>query len=208
MPNAPTYEKAPIKMAEELELREYLYALRFYLVFVCILFGCAVAFGYMGFLSEIFSESLAWLEQLSEGIADFTQLYPSWLIFIAFFIVIFLNNAFTCFLNILTGPLIGIFPLFSAVINGGLLGWLAHEEGLLVFIAIVPHGIFELPAYFLSVAIGLKLAREVLKPKVERQLRIQLGESLRVYRRLIVPLLLIAAIIESGLITITLFVTP
>jgi uncharacterized membrane protein SpoIIM required for sporulation len=195
-------------MAEELELREYLYSLRFYLIFVCILFGCAVAFGYMGFWNEVFSESLAWLEQLSGGIADFTELYPSWLIFIAFFIVIFLNNAFTCFLNILTGPLIGIFPLFSTVINGGLLGWLAHEEGLFVFLVVVPHGIFELPAYFLSVAIGLKLAREVLKPKEERQLRITLGESFRVYLRLIVPLLIIAAIIESGLITISLFLTP
>ncbi len=195
-------------MEEEIVLREYLYSLRFYLIFVCILFGCAVVFGYMGFLSEVFSESLAWLEQLSGGIADFTELYPSWLIFIAFFIVIFLNNAFTCFLNILTGPLIGIFPLFSTVINGGLLGWLAHEEGLLVFLAIVPHGMFELPAYLLSVAIGLKLAREVLKPKVERQLRIKLGESFRVYLRLIVPLLIIAAFIESGLITIALFLTP
>lgn len=195
-------------MAEKLELRDYLYALRFYLAFVCILFGCAVAFGYMGFLSEIFSESLAWLEQLSEGIADFTELYPPWLIFIAFFVVIFLNNAFTCFLNILTGPLLGIFPLFSTVINGGLLGWLANEEGLFVFLVVVPHGIFELPAYFLSVAIGLKLAREVLKPKGERQLRITLGKSFRVYLRLIVPLLLIAAIIESGLITINLFLTP
>jgi uncharacterized membrane protein SpoIIM required for sporulation len=195
-------------MEEEIVLREYLYALRFYLLFVCILFGGAVVFGYMGFLSEVFNESLAWLEQLSEGIGDFTELYPSWLIFLAFFVVIFLNNAFTCFLNIITGPLIGIFPLFSAVINGGLLGWLAHEEGLFVFLAIVPHGMFELPAYFLSVAIGLKLAREVLKPKVGRQLRIKLGESLRVYLRLIVPLLIIAAIIESGLITIALFLTP
>ncbi len=191
-------------MEEEIVLREYLYALRFYLLFVCILFGGAVVFGYMGFLSEVFNESLAWLEQLSEGIEDYTLLYPSWLIFLAFFVVIFLNNAFTCFLNIITGPLIGIFPLFSAVINGGLLGWLAHEEGLFVFLAIVPHGMFELPAYFLSVAIGLKLAREVLKPKVGRQLRIKLGESLRVYLRLIVPLLIIAAIIESGLIVATL----
>lgn len=205
-------------MAEKLELRDYLYALRFYLAFVCILFGCAVAFGYMGFLSEIFSESLAWLEQLSEGIADFTELYPPWLIFIAFFVVIFLNNAFTCFLNIILGqPLtinlgsavhLGIFPLFSAVINGGLLGWLAHEEGLLIFLAIVPHGIFELPAYFLSVAIGLRLAQEIFIKKEKEQSKTKLEGAFKVYLRLIVPLLVIAAIIESGLISLTLIVTP
>jgi len=187
-------------MDEEIELREYIYSLRFYLLFVVILFTGAIAVGYMGFLSEIFSESLEWIRQLSEGVEDFTELYPSWLIFLAFFIVIFLNNAFTCFLNILTGPLIGIFPLFSAVLNGGLLGWFAHEAGLTIFLAIVPHGVFELPAYFISLAIGLRLAREVFKRREERQLKMKLGEGLRVYLRLIVPLLIIAAIIESGLI--------
>jgi stage II sporulation protein M len=195
-------------MGEELELREYLHSLRFYILFVCILFAGAIAMGYMGFLSEVFSESLAWLEQLSEGIEDFTELYPSWILFVAFFFVIFLNNAFTCFLNVITGPLLGIFPLFSAVINGGLLGWLAREEGLLVFLAVVPHGMFELPAYFFSVAIGLKLAHEVLKPRGERQLRITLVEGLKVYLRLILPLLFIAALIESGLIVLSILLVP
>jgi stage II sporulation protein M len=192
----------------EIVLREYLYSLRFYLLFVIILFIGAIAVGYMGFMSETFNESLAWLQQLSEGIEDFTELYPSWLIFLMFFIVIFLNNAFTCFLNILTGPLIGIFPLFSAVLNGGLLGWLAKEEGLIVFLGIVPHGMFELPAYFISVAIGLRLAREVFKRKDERQLRLKLGEGLRVYLILIVPLLLVAAFVESGLIVLYILATP
>ena len=195
-------------MGEEIVLREYLHSLRFYLLFVIILFIVAITAGYMGFMSETFNESLAWLQQLSEGIEDFTELYPSWLIFLAFFIVIFLNNAFTCFLNILTGPLLGIFPLFSAVLNGGLLGWLDKEEGLIVFLAIAPHGMFELPAYFLSLAIGLRLAREVFKRKEERQLKMKLGEGLRVYLILIVPLLLVAAFIESGLIVLYILATP
>ncbi len=192
----------------EIVLREYLYSLRFYLLFVIILFTGAIAVGYMGFMSETFNESLAWLQQLSEGIEDFTEFYPSWLIFLAFFIVIFLNNAFTCFLNILTGPLIGIFPLFSAVLNGGLLGWFAREEGLIVFLTIAPHGMFELTAYFFSVAIGLRLAREVFKRKEERQLKMKLGDGLRVYLILIVPLLLVAAFIESGLIVLYILAAP
>ena len=195
-------------MEEKIVLREYLYSLRFYLLFVVILFIGFTVLGYLGFLSEVFSESFEWLKQLSEDVEDFTVLYPSWLIFMAFFIVIFLNNAFTCFLNIILGPLIGIFPLFSAFINGGLLGWLAHEEGLIIFLAIAPHGMFELSAYFLSVAIGLQLAREVFKSKETRRLQMKLGEGLRVYLRLIVPLLLIAALIESGLIVISLSLAP
>jgi len=195
-------------MAEGFVLRDYLYALRFYLLFVLLLFATATVIGYQGFFSELYSESLEWLQQLSEGIEEFTELYPSWLIFMAFFIVIFLNNAFTCLLNIVAGPLIGIFPLFSTVLNGGLLGWLAHEQGLIVLLAVVPHGMFELPAYFISVAIGLRLAREVIKPRSERQLRLRLSEGLRAYLHLIIPLLLFAALIESGLIVIGLLIMP
>ncbi|MHC1611162.1 MAG: stage II sporulation protein M [Candidatus Methanospirareceae archaeon] len=190
-------------MREEVVLREYLYSLRFYILFVILLFIGAIAVGYMGFMSETFSESFEWLQQLSEGIEDFTELYPSWLIFLILFFVIFLNNAFTCFLNLLTGVLIGIFPFFSAVINGGLIGWLAREEGLIVFLGIVPHGIFELPAYLLSVAIGLRLGREVFKRREERELKMMLDGGLRVYLILIVPMLLVAALIESGLIVST-----
>ncbi|MBE0517209.1 MAG: stage II sporulation protein M [Methanophagales archaeon] len=190
-------------MEEKIVLREYLYSLRFYLLFVSLLFIGSIVLGYRGFMSELFIESFEKIQQLSEGIKDFTEFYPSWVIFVAFFIVIFLNNAFTCFLNIITGPLIGIFPLFSAALNGGLLGWFAQEEGLIVFLAIVPHGMFELPAYLLSAAIGLRLAREVLKRKGERQLKKELKKGFKVYLILIVPLLIIAALIESALIVVT-----
>jgi stage II sporulation protein M len=194
-------------MEEEVVLREYLYSLRFYILFVSLLFIGFIILGYMGgfmgFLDALFSESFKWIQELSEGVKDVTGSYPLWISFLAFFIVIFLNNAFTCFLNIITGPLIGIFPLFSAMINGGLLGWVVHKEGFVVFGAIAPHGMFELPAYVLSVAIGLRVAREVLKRRKERRLKITLEEGLRVYLILIVPLLIMAALIESALIVLS-----
>jgi len=192
-------------MEEKISLREYLHSLRFYILFVSVFFVGSIVFGYMGFQSEIFSEPLEWIQALTENIKDSTQEYPSWLIFLAFFAVIFLNNAFACFLDIILGPLIGIFPMFSAFINGGLLGWFAQEEGLMVFLAIVPHGIFELPAFLLSAAIGLRLGREVLKRKTERHLKKELGDGLKVFVILILPLLLIAAFIESVLIVAILF---
>jgi uncharacterized membrane protein SpoIIM required for sporulation len=192
-------------MEEKISLREYLYSLRFYILFISVLFIGSIALGYMGFLSEIFSEPLEWIQQLSENIKDFTQSYPLWIIFLAFFAVIFLNNSFTCFLDIILGPLIGIFPMFSAFINGGLLGWFAQEEGLIIFLAIVPHGIFELPAFLLSAAIGLRLGREVLKRKGERHLKKELKKGLRVFLVLVLPLLIIAAFIESVLITAAIY---
>jgi uncharacterized membrane protein SpoIIM required for sporulation len=192
-------------MDNKISLREYLYSLRFYFLFVSIIFICAIVIGYNGFLSDVFSAPLEWIEELSEGIKDFTDIYPPWVIFMVFFAVIFLNNAFTCFLDIILGPLLGIFPLFSIILNGGLIGWFAHEEGLIVFLAIVPHGMFEIPAFLLSAAIGLKLGREVLKRKEERHLKDELRKALRVYLILILLLLLIAALIESVWIVAALF---
>jgi uncharacterized membrane protein SpoIIM required for sporulation len=192
-------------MEEKISLREYLYSLRFYILFISVLFIGSIALGYMGFLSDVFSEPLEWIQQLSENIKDFTQSYPLWIIFLAFFAVIFLNNSFTCFLDIILGPLIGIFPMFSAFINGGLLGWFAQEEGLIIFLAIVPHGIFELPAFLLSAAIGLRLGREVLKRKGERHLKKELKNGLRVFLVLVLPLLIIAAFIESVLISAAIY---
>ena len=192
-------------MDNNISLREYLYSLRFYCLFVSIIFIGSIVIGYAGFLSDVFSAPLEWIEELSEGIKDFTDLYPAWLIFMVFFVVIFLNNAFTCFLDIILGPLLGIFPLFSVILNGGLIGWFAQEEGLIVFLAIVPHGMFEIPAFLLSAAIGLKLGREVLKRKEERHLKDELRKGLRTYLILVLLLLLIAALIESGLIIAALF---
>ena len=192
-------------MDNNISLREYLYSLRFYCLFVSIIFIGSIVIGYAGFLSDVFSAPLEWIEELSEGIKDFTDIYPAWLIFMVFFVVIFLNNAFTCFLDIILGPLLGIFPLFSVILNGGLIGWFAQEEGLIVFLAIVPHGMFEIPAFLLSAAIGLKLGREVLKRKEERHLKDELRKGLRTYLILVLLLLLIAALIESGLIIAALF---
>jgi len=190
---------------EKLSVREYLYSIRFYVLLISVVFVGSIIIGYIGFLSEIFSVPLEWIQQLSENLKDSTERYPAWIIFLAFFAVLFLNNSFTCFLDIVLGPLIGIFPLFSAFINGGLLGWFAKEQGLIIFLSIVPHGTFEIPAFLLSTSIGLRLGREVLKRKGDRDLKKELRNGLRVFLAVVLPLLFIAALIESALIVATLF---
>lgn len=189
-------------MEENFSLRAYLYSLRFYVLFVVALFIGSAVLGYNGILNDVFNAQLEDLQQLSETLKGFSEVLPTWLLFSAFFVIIFLKNAFTCFLAILLGPLLGIFPMFSAFINGGLIGWFARKEGLIILFAIVPHGIFELPAFFISVAIGLKLGREVLKKKGDRNLKRELGNGLRAFFTLILLLLVIAAIIESALIVL------
>jgi len=189
-------------MRGEFTLREYLYSLRFYILFVSAFFVCSAIIGYLGFLNELFSAALEYIEQLSENVKDFSDSYPLWVLFLLFFFVIFLNNSFTCFIDILSGPLAGIVPLFSAFVNGGLVGWFVQQEGGIVLVAIIPHGIFEIPAFLISAAIGLRLGREVFRSRGERDLGGEMKMGLWVFLTLILPLLVIAAIIESALITL------
>ncbi len=184
------------------ELRAYLRSLRLYVLTVFIIFLCSGIIGYFGLFNELFDVALGWIEELSESMKDIGGSYPAWVSFMLFFFVIFLNNTFTCFLDIMLGPFAGIFPVFSAFVNGGLIGWFAQRQGLFVLIALIPHGIFELPAFLLSTAIGLKLGRELFRHRHERDLIGELKRGLWVYFILIIPLLLVAAIIESILITL------
>jgi len=189
-------------MRGEFTLREYLYSLRFYILFVSAFFVCSAIIGYLGFLNELFSAALEYIQQLSENVKDFSDSYPLWVSFLLFFFVIFLNNSFTCFIDILSGPLAGIVPLFSAFVNGGLVGWFVQQEGLIVLVAIIPHGTFEIPAFLISTAIGLRLGREVFRSRGERDLGGEMKMGLWVFLTLILSLLVIAAIIESALITL------
>ena len=189
-------------MRGEFTLREYLYSLRFYILFVSAFFVCSAIIGYLGFLNELFSAALEYIQQLSENVKDFSDSYPLWVSFLLFFFVIFLNNAFTCFIDILSGPLAGVVPLFSAFVNGGLVGWFVQQEGGIVLVAIIPHGIFEIPAFLISTAIGLRVGREVFRSRGERYLGGEMKMGLWVFLTLILPLLVIAAIIESTLITL------
>ena len=190
------------EMGEEYTLREYIYSLRFYILFIVVFFISSAIVGYLGFLNELFSAALQYIQQLSENVKGFSDSYPLWVSFLLFFFVIFLNNAFTCFIDILSGPLAGIVPLFSAFVNGGIVGWFVQQEGGIVLVAIIPHGVFEIPAFLISAAIGLRLGREVFRSRGERDLGGEMKRGLWVFLTLILPLLVIAAIIESALITL------
>ncbi len=189
-------------MEDEISLRAYLHSLRFYVFAVLIIFLVSGVIGYFGYFNELFNVALSWIEELSKNMKSISGSYPAWVSFLLFFFVIFLNNSLTCFLDILLGPFAGIFPIFSAFVNGGIIGWFAQRQGLYILIAIIPHGIFEIPAFLLSTAIGLKLGRELFRHSNERHLLLELKRGLRVYFILILPLLLAAAIIESLLITL------
>lgn len=122
---------------------------------------------------------------------------------------IFFNNSLKTLLAILLGPLLGLAPVIFLIVNGAILGavipFAVESKGVWSSImTIVPHGIFELPAIFLGTSIGIRLGLHPLwrlRGKARTTLFSELGQGLRIYVSVILPLLLLAAAIEV-------FVTP
>jgi len=157
---------------------------------------------------------------------------------------IFLNNLQSSFMVFVFGIFFGILPFFSSMFNGILLGFVASLsmglEGILSLWKIFPHGIFELPAVFISLGMGLKLGLWLIISPIKfywkknkfvsiffilfypltlllalfldynfqnnmkkdfGNLQKDIPNSFRVFLFIVIPLLLIASIIEGSLIS-------
>ncbi|MDP3986733.1 MAG: stage II sporulation protein M [Nanoarchaeota archaeon] len=156
---------------------------------------------------------------------------------------IFFNNLKSSFFGVILGIFLGIFSLMSSLINGFVLGFVLSKsivvEGPLTILRLVPHGIFELPALFISLGMGAKLGLWlIIEPvrfywksnklislsfillylptmiftlifdnKFKKKMNLSFAQfrknfisSLVVFFLIVVPLLLIAAIIEGSFI--------
>ena len=121
---------------------------------------------------------------------------------------IFENNASGCLLSIVLGPLFGIYPAFfiasNGVIIGVALGMVVAKYGVLfgvlVFVlGLLPHGIFELTAVFISAAMGIKLFYDIVRSLIKWDGKIiqdSLWETVQMFVFWILPILLVAAFIE------------
>ncbi|MCX6749337.1 MAG: stage II sporulation protein M [Candidatus Pacearchaeota archaeon] len=117
---------------------------------------------------------------------------------------IFFNNLQSSFLGMIFGIFLGIFSVLTTLANGYVIGFVAaktvESSGISVLWRLLPHGIFELPALFISLGLGLKLGSFVFRKKKLETLKQYLKESAKVFLFIIIPLLIIAAIIEGSLI--------
>jgi len=117
---------------------------------------------------------------------------------------IFFNNFKSSLAGMIFGVFLGIFPIIVSLFNGYILGFVLNESvkanGIFILWKLLPHGIFELPAVFISLGLGLKMGTKILFNKKKGELKKNFYESLRVFLSVIVPLLIIAAIIEGLLI--------
>ncbi|MDP3992114.1 MAG: stage II sporulation protein M [Nanoarchaeota archaeon] len=119
---------------------------------------------------------------------------------------IFLNNIQSSFIGMIFGIILGVFPILTTLANGYLLGFVAartaEEAGIFILWRLLPHGIFELPALFISLGLGLKLGTFVFKKNKFQTLSLYLTKSIKVFFFIVLPLLIIAAIIEGSLISL------
>jgi stage II sporulation protein M len=119
-------------------------------------------------------------------------------------IFIISNNIQTTFFGLFLGMFFGVLPLINAVFNGYVLGFVSalsvKSEGIFVLWRLLPHGIFELPAVFISLGLGLKLGTFMFQKDKSKSFKDYLINSLRVFLLIIIPLLIIAGIIEGFLI--------
>ncbi len=187
---------------------EYLYSSRKYILAAVAVFGFSFAFGIL--ISAIYPavpDKL--LDLLKETFGAFTALDP-----FEMMLEIFKNNVRTSFMALVLGLGFGIIPFVFAAINGAVLGILVEfffrkQGAFFVIAAILPHGIIELPMVLISVGIGFRLGHAaylyLTHLKTLYDLSHELKQGIIFYIKIIVPLLLLAAIVESYLTPLFIF---
>jgi len=159
--------------------------------FVFVLLGAFVP------VSEVFTQKI--LEYFEEIIAK-TQGFN----LLEWFWFLLSNNSVASFLGLFLGMFFGVYSIFASVANGFMVGFVGaltvESEGILSLWRILPHGIFELPAVFISLGMGLKLSSFIFYKNKSKNLKSFLINSLRVFFLAVVPLLIVAAFIEGSLI--------
>lgn len=174
----------------------YLKETRRHIYFAIILF---FASSFVGF---IFSDQFTFFDELLKGLSG--KIEGLGLFGLIWFI--FQNNSSGAFFSMIFGAILGVAPVVNALVNGALLGYVfslaSSEAGLGVILYLVPHGIFELPAVFIALGLGMKFGMFVFAGKGRRgeEFRKRFWNSLKVFFTIVLPLLIIAAVIEGFLI--------
>lgn len=176
---------------------EYIKESKNYIYLAIILF---FAFALIGFLvpapETVSNQIIEFIRQLLEKTEGMSQ----WEL-VEF---IFLNNIRSSFVGMISGILFGILPFITIFTNGYVLGFVSNmavaERGFSSLLSLIPHGIFELPALFISLGLGLKLWTFVFEKEKLESFKKYVLNSLKVFLFIILPLLIIAAIIEGSLI--------
>ncbi|MCR3883132.1 stage II sporulation protein M [Methanotrichaceae archaeon M04Ac] len=179
----------------------YIRSIRPYILLSVFLFLAAAI---LGFVISIFQPDLAsaYVGDVAEKLRWILELSPAKMM-----VAIFANNLLASSMALLLGVGFGIVPFIVVVVNGLVVGLVVHQAVLaggaaFVIVAILPHGIIELPTVLVCIAVGFRLGHLMILTLLGRDgdLEGELRAALRLLRW-VVLLLFIAAAIET-------FITP
>lgn len=166
------------------------YILAVALIFICGILLGVIFSGSLGFLDEILKE----LAERIKGLNTFETI-----------LFILQNNLTASLFGMAFGIVLGIFPVLTSFSNGVLLGYVLKivfiDSGVKEFWRILPHGVFEIPAVFISLALGVKLGMFIFSREKGKEFMIRAKNSIILFVCVVIPLLIIAAIIEGLLIS-------
>lgn len=175
---------------------EYLKESKKFIWATVIIFFVSVAIGFLFQPPEIVNVILDYIKNIltkTEGMSSIRMIE-----------FIFLNNLQTGLMGMIYGFFLGIFPILATFVNGYVVGYVSSSvvssSGASSLLSLLPHGIFELPAIFISFGMGIKFGTFIFQKKKMEHFEKFLINSLRVFVFVVLPLLFIAAIIEGGLI--------
>ncbi len=171
------------------------------LVATC-LFGIGIVLGLTvrGDTADFITQDMAALKELSAMLGPFKVSTAAF---------IFIKNVTTLLFGFILSPVLCLAPVLALTVNGWLLsfvGALAAQQKSLGFVlaAVLPHGIFEIPALIIGEAAALSFGATVIIALIFKKKRKSLlpnfKKSLR-YLALAIILLIPAAVIET-------YVTP
>lgn len=178
---------------------------KFFLAAAAVFSLCAVASYILALQNP--ADTVAAFYQLRESFAmkGFFPEMGQWEIFRA----ILANNVLASFFVMALGIVPFLFlPLAGAAINGMMLGIVAAAVAIMMpetmrqtALSLVPHGIFELPAFFYAVGIGMNMSRFMSRKIAGKNNGIDFFSLLRQTARsfvfVVCPLLLAAAAMEA-----------
>jgi stage II sporulation protein M len=175
----------------------YIKEIRSFIYLSILIFFVFAVMGFFVPVPEILSERI--LDILRELISQTEGMSQGELISF-----ILANNLQSGFFAMLFGVFLGVFPIISSAVNGFIVGFVGalsvKEVGFSVLFNLLPHGIFELPAIFISFGMGIKMGSFIFQKKKWKSLKEFFWNSVRVFLSIVLPLLVIAAIIEGALI--------
>lgn len=171
------------------------------LLFLSALFVIALWLGYLSAQMHPV-DSLQLFQKMAKGMNSLRGINP-----FVVFLMLFTSTWVKTFLAIILGTFFWVAPAIFVFISGALIGVMSsvaianHGAGYLIPI-ISPHGILELPAFFLASAYGIRLGtRYWYKLRYNEPFRPAFVRIMKNMVKYVLPLVIFASVIETVIIS-------